>query len=149
MKKLSFGPLPILLVIFTFLSNSICFAESDVKFYRVKRGDTLSRISMKYFHNAKKWKEILKYNRIDDPHWIYVGDILYIPSEAILNKISKAKSDEEIERIIDESKGEKYGSKKIVKMSITESYLSLKNSAAKENPKRIIRRNRGIPIRIK
>lgn len=47
--------------------------------YVVRRGDTLSKISLKMYKNAKYWKEIQKANHIRDPKKLKVGQNLRMP----------------------------------------------------------------------
>jgi nucleoid-associated protein YgaU len=45
----------------------------------VKRGDTLSGISMRYYGTAAKWRDIGDANKIKDPRKLPVGVNLRIP----------------------------------------------------------------------
>lgn len=49
------------------------------KVYVVKKGDTLRKIASKQLHNAKRWREIAKLNKIRDPKNIKVGQHLKLP----------------------------------------------------------------------
>ena len=59
------------------------------KSYTVKSGDTLNRISVKYYGTPQKWTDIVKANPqlagrklvYDGSPTIYPGDILIIPDE--------------------------------------------------------------------
>lgn len=47
--------------------------------YTVVRGDTLSRIAVKFYGDANQWHRIAKANNIRDPNRIYPGQRLKIP----------------------------------------------------------------------
>jgi len=55
--------------------------ELVLKAYEVKRGDCLHRIANRYYEDPSLWREIWAYNRyINNPHWIFPGDDLLIPT---------------------------------------------------------------------
>jgi len=56
-------------------------AEEEVDFYVVKPGDSLSKISKKYYDDFMKYPEIFEANKevIKDPDLIYPGQKLRIP----------------------------------------------------------------------
>jgi nucleoid-associated protein YgaU len=61
---------------------SVTNPEPEAQFYTVKRGDSLSKISKKYYGDAKKYKIIFEANKpmLKDPNLIYPGQVLRIPA---------------------------------------------------------------------
>ena len=56
--------------------------EPEAKFYTVKKGDYLSKISKEVYGNASKYKVIFEANKpmLKDPDLIYPGQVLRIPN---------------------------------------------------------------------
>ncbi|MFQ5866687.1 MAG: LysM peptidoglycan-binding domain-containing protein [bacterium] len=55
--------------------------ELVLKAYEVRRGDCLWDIAYQYYRNPFLWREIWRYNKyINEPHWIFPGDDLIIPT---------------------------------------------------------------------
>lgn len=52
-----------------------------LKAYEVKQGDCLHEIANRYYDDPSLWREIWTYNKyIKNPHWIFPGDDLVIPT---------------------------------------------------------------------
>ncbi|EQA36211.1 sigma factor regulatory protein, FecR/PupR family [Leptospira inadai serovar Lyme str. 10] len=54
-------------------------SHDDVFEYKVKKNDTLSKISKQFLEDPGRWKELLKYNEIPNPSLIREGITLKIP----------------------------------------------------------------------
>ena len=50
-------------------------------YYKVRTGDTLSKIAEHYYHNADDWQWLYHENEktVQDPNLIYAGQILFVP----------------------------------------------------------------------
>lgn len=66
-------------ILFNFISLFLLYAEANLIEYKVKQGDTLSKISSEFLSDPSKWKELLQYNKIDNPAKIAPGLVLKIP----------------------------------------------------------------------
>jgi len=60
-----------------------------VKTYKVKKGDSLSRIAQKVLGSAAKWREIQNLNGIPDPTQIKVGQVLLLPEKPVPEKSTR------------------------------------------------------------
>ena len=58
-------------------------AEPPAQFHTVASGDTLSKISAKYYGNANEYNRIFEANKpmLSDPNKIYPGQVLRIPTK--------------------------------------------------------------------
>jgi LysM repeat protein len=53
--------------------------KSPTRTYTVRKGDTLTKISQKYYGTASKWRKIADANKIKNPNKIRIGQKLKIP----------------------------------------------------------------------
>lgn len=56
-------------------------SKASGKTYRIKSGDTLSRIAVRFLGDAGRWREIARLNNIRDPRRLKVGAKIRIPGK--------------------------------------------------------------------
>jgi LysM repeat protein len=68
----------------TVSSTSTARHAATSTYYRVRGGDSLSRIAERFYHNAGDWQYLYHENAktISNPDMIYVGERLFIPATA-------------------------------------------------------------------
>jgi LysM repeat protein len=79
----------VLLVAAISAAAPLCAQDGPQRTHTVKKGDTLWDLSHTYLGDPFLWPEIYRLNtdKIEDPHWIYPGEVLKLPmSGAMLGK---------------------------------------------------------------
>jgi hypothetical protein len=78
--------------------------SQDLMEYKVKEGDTLSKISKDHLSDPRKWRELLQYNKIDTPDRIKPGLVLKIPAYLAKNQETKIEAIAKLEFKVGEVK---------------------------------------------
>jgi 5'-nucleotidase / UDP-sugar diphosphatase len=57
--------------------------SSEMQHYTVRSGDTLSKLSERFYNSTYKWQKIYEANRdtVKNPNYIYIGQTLIIPAD--------------------------------------------------------------------
>ena len=68
--------------------------ESEYTFYKVQKGDTLQKISRKFYNTTKKWNLIFNENKdkFSTPGKIYPGQVIRVPKITEISKSATASS---------------------------------------------------------
>jgi hypothetical protein len=84
------------LLLFGLLFGQFVYAEEPIKpasdlVYQVKSGDTLGKLAIELLDNAKRWKDVARYNQLPDANRIEPGQTLRIQQPWLRSKAGKLK----------------------------------------------------------
>jgi LysM repeat protein len=86
--------------------------RTDSATHTVKRGDTLWDLAHAYLGDAYLWPEIYRINtdQIEDPHWIYPGEVLRLPGKTVAAAPTPKLTPEAPQPVVRPSNGTVFGS---------------------------------------
>ena len=81
-------------------AQQLAAQEAQPRTHTVKRGDTLWDLAHQYLGDAFLWPEIYRLNRdvVEDPHWIYPGEVLRLPGEGGQPPVAQVPSGPEVQQ---------------------------------------------------
>jgi hypothetical protein len=66
--------------------KNLNLGNSNQANYTIIKGDNLWNLAQTYYGSGFVWRYIWEYNKyIEDPHWIYPGNLLFIPDISLMN----------------------------------------------------------------
>lgn len=101
MKRLSLALGFIAFISYGMQANEIRINPNAPQIYTVKKGDTLWDIAGMYLSKPWFWPKLWEQNpEIEDPHWIYPGDKLYLTWDRGVPKLTKVAANSDANRAI-------------------------------------------------
>lgn len=72
--------------------------------HTVDAGDYLSKVALKYYGNAKYWRELALINRAPDSDLIFPGEDIFIPNKEVIEQLYRARSLSRVNSLVDGQK---------------------------------------------